>query len=51
MAGQLRALAGVSAAPVGVYHLRQLDGREVDVVLERPDRRLVAIEVKARRSL
>ena len=47
MAGQLRALAGVSAAPVGAYHLRQLDGREVDVVLERPDRRLVGIEVKA----
>lgn len=47
VAAQLRALARVPEAPVRLYHLRHLDGREVDIVLERPDRRLVAVEVKA----
>lgn len=43
----LRALAGVARVPTRLYHLRHLDGREVDIVLERADRRLVAVEVKA----
>lgn len=47
VASQLHALAGVASTPARPYHLRGLDGREVDLVLERPDRRIVAIEVKA----
>lgn len=47
MAGQLRALAGAADAPPRPYHVRHLDGREIDLVLERPDRRLVAFVVKA----
>lgn len=45
--GQLRALASVAKISTRLYHLRQFDDREVDIVLERADRRLVAIEVKA----
>ena len=34
-----------------LYHFRTSDGKEVDFVLERPDGRLVAIEVKGRDSV
>lgn len=33
--------------PVALSHYRDADGREADVVLERPDGRVAAIEVKA----
>lgn len=45
---QLRPLLGLGAQPVRAYHLRQQDGRrEVDIVLEAADGRVVGLEVKA----
>lgn len=46
----LRALAAAARTPSALYHLRT-DGREIDVVLERPDRRVIAIEVKAKAAV
>ncbi|MGH3442293.1 MAG: ATP-binding protein [Nitriliruptorales bacterium] len=47
VASQIRALLATTREPTRAFHLRHLDGHEIDVVLERADRRLVAIEVKA----
>lgn len=45
---QLRPLLAVEPAAVRAFHLRQQDGRrEVDVLLERADGRICAIEIKA----
>jgi predicted AAA+ superfamily ATPase len=45
---QLRPPLGVDAPPARAYHLRQQDGRrEVDVVLEAADGRIVGLEIKA----
>jgi predicted AAA+ superfamily ATPase len=50
VASQLRVLTRAAAASTRLYHLRQPDGHEVDILLERPDHTLVAIEVKAARA-
>ncbi len=48
---QLRPLLGLSELGVRAYHLRQQDGRrEVDVVLEAADGRIVGVEIKATAS-
>ena len=45
---QLRPLLSLDAPPARAYHLRQHDGRrEVDVVLEAADGRIVGLEIKA----
>lgn len=45
---QLRPLLSVTTLPVGAFHLRQQDGRrEVDVILESADGRVVGVEIKA----
>ncbi|MGH3965135.1 MAG: DUF4143 domain-containing protein [Pseudonocardiaceae bacterium] len=45
---QLRPLLGLDTPPARAYHLRQHDGRrEVDVVLEAADGRIVGLEIKA----
>lgn len=43
---QLRALAAVSESAPTLYHLKA-EGHEVDLLIEHPDGRLIAIEVKA----
>lgn len=43
-------LASAHDTNIAVQHFRNKDGREVDIVLERPDGALVAIEVKASAS-
>lgn len=51
-ATELHRLAGWSkSAPVRITHWRRAERDEVDLVLERPDGRVIAIEVKAARSL
>ena len=40
-------LASWSDLRIGVHHFRDRDGREVDVILEAPDGRIIGIEVKA----
>lgn len=40
-------LASWSDLRVGLFHFRDRDGREVDLILEAPDGRIVGIEVKA----
>ena len=51
-ATELHRLAGwTKSAPVRIMHWRRADRDEVDLVLERADGRVVAIEVKAARSL
>lgn len=48
---QLRPLLSATAPDVRACHLRQQDGRrEVDVVLEVPDGRVVGLEIKATAS-
>lgn len=48
---QLRPLLGLNELGVRTYHLRQQDGRrEVDVVLEAADGRIVGVEIKATSS-
>lgn len=42
----LRAVAAAGEIPVRLFHLREQD-HEIDVILERPDRRLIAVETKA----
>lgn len=42
----LRVLASTARTPLRLYHLRS-EGHEIDLLLERPDRRLIAVEVKA----
>lgn len=42
----LRALATAGETPTRLFHLREQD-HEVDVILERPDRRLIAVQTKA----
>lgn len=45
---QIRPLLALGERPVRAYHLRQQDGRhEIDVVLERADGRICALEIKA----
>jgi hypothetical protein len=45
---QLRTELGVCQPGISMYHLRQAHGRrEVDLVLEAPDGRVVALEIKA----
>ena len=45
--GELRRQASGHGDPVAFYHLRDRDGAEVDLVMERSGRRLVGVEVKA----
>lgn len=45
--GELRRQLGWSSQRVSLYHYRDQRGAEIDVVLEAPDGRVVAIEVKA----
>ena len=48
---QLRTEISVAESPSSMFHLRQADGRhEVDLVLEGPAGRIVAIEIKAHAS-
>jgi hypothetical protein len=45
---QLRFLLGLDTPPARAYYLRQHDGRrEVDVILEAADGRIVGLEIKA----
>lgn len=44
---ELMKLRTVSETPYEIYHYRDRDGREVDLVMESPDGRVVGIEVKA----
>lgn len=45
--GELQKQSTWSASTVGVHHLRSSDGREVDIVLEARDGRVVGVEVKS----
>ncbi|HIG75244.1 MAG TPA: ATP-binding protein [Bacteroidetes bacterium] len=45
--GELRRQASGHAAPIAFHHLRDRDGAEVDLVMERSGRALVGVEVKA----
>ncbi len=45
--GELEKLAAASSARVKLYHYRTLGQREVDIVLESSDGRVIGIEVKA----
>jgi uncharacterized protein len=47
VASQIRPELGVGSFPVEMFHLRQDGRREIDIVLERRDGALIAIEVKA----
>lgn len=47
VANELRAQAEWSVARPGLFHFRDRDGLEVDLVLETPDGRVVGVEVKA----
>ena len=51
VAMELVKLAAVSEVRPTVHHFRTTTGREVDVVLEAPDGRVVGVEVKAAVSL
>lgn len=44
---ELVKLADWAAVPTRIFHYRDREGREVDVVLERPDGEIVGVEVKA----
>lgn len=48
---ELKKQLGWSRTRAALYHYRTHDGDEVDVVLERPDGRLVGVEVKAASSV
>jgi len=45
--GEIRKQLTWAAPQVSMYHYRDRDGVEVDIVLEHPDGRIVGIEVKA----
>ena len=45
--GELARLSTFHPDPPAIYHLRTLQGKKVDFILESHDRRIVAIEVKA----
>jgi len=48
---QLRPLLGITKLGVHAYHVRQQDGRrEIDVILEAADGRIVGVEIKATAS-
>ena len=47
VAGEVRKLLGWAQNRVKLFHFRTLPGREVDLVLERADGRIVGMEVKA----
>lgn len=48
VASQLRTLIGLRVPRPGMYHLRDADGaHEVDIILELPNGKIVAIEIKA----
>ncbi len=47
VAAQLRPELGLGTHPVNMFHLRQDGRREIDIVLERRDSALIAIEIKA----
>jgi predicted AAA+ superfamily ATPase len=47
---ELLKLRGLTSDAFEIYHLRDRDGREIDFVLETPDGRVLAIEVKASAS-
>lgn len=47
IASELRRQAVWAQRPYTLHHFRDRDGREVDIVAERPDGRIVGIEVKA----
>jgi predicted AAA+ superfamily ATPase len=47
VAGELRAQAEWSQTRPGIFHFRDRDGIEVDLVLEAGDGRVVGVEVKA----
>jgi predicted AAA+ superfamily ATPase len=47
VAAQLRAELAVSATDPTLYHLRDRDGREIDLLVEYSDGRIVCIEVKS----
>jgi uncharacterized protein len=49
--GELRAQAEWSQARPGLFHYRDRDGAEVDLVLESGDGRVVGVEVKARATV
>ncbi len=47
---ELTKAASFAETPVGIHHLRDRDGREIDFILESPDGRVVAIEVRSSAS-
>jgi uncharacterized protein len=47
VAAQLRPELALGRMPIEMLHLRSRDDREIDIILERRDGRVVAIEVKA----
>ena len=47
VAAQLRPELQLGSMPVSMFHIRQGGRREIDIVLERRDGALVAIEIKA----
>jgi predicted AAA+ superfamily ATPase len=49
--GELRRQLGWSESEADLFHFRDRDGREVDIVLESPDRRVAGIEVKSAGSV
>ncbi len=51
VASQLRPELGLGIQPVEMFHLRQDGRREIDLILERRDGALLAIEVKAATSV
>jgi len=51
VAGEVRKLLGWSQTRAKLFHYRTLPGREVDLLLERADGRLVGLEVKSSANL
>jgi len=51
VAAELRRQFGWSDADVSLFHFRDRDGPEVDLVLEDADRRVAGVEVKAARTV
>jgi uncharacterized protein len=51
VASQLRPELGLGSQPVNMFHLRQDGRREIDLLLERRDGAVIAIEVKAGASV
>jgi len=50
VANEIRAQSSWANTRTSLFHYREYDGLEIDLVLERPDGRLAAIEVKATAS-